>query len=149
MWTVGTYQDKQRIFFSAVNRAPNPAKARLLIETLNPEGGVLADFLGEGARTVTEEQYRCLYQRTISQDQRTKLGLDDEIVAMVTIPTLEVRRVRGTDALPGPEGVTIRLFSDHYDVTKITALEPFVINGSNLAIGYLLHLRLLADSNPA
>lgn len=146
MWTVQDFRVQQQTYFSAVNRAPN--RSLLLIErqAIEAAGGGLAEFLGESSAPREALSFRCLYQRQFSVDQRTRMGLDPEVIGVVTIPALEVKRVLGVEEFPQSTGLTVTLLRDKFDIAKVVGWEPFLFGEESLCLGWELRLRQLADN---
>ncbi len=128
----------QRAYYNKVAAMPNPEKVTLRVVQVESTG-TFTDFTGEGDREYTDYQMPCLYQRNISDLFRTRNGIEADVTCVVWIPALSYFKSRQTWDF-SEIGGSVRLFDVEYDINRVIVLEPFVINGVNMAVAYELHL---------
>lgn len=146
MLTLSDYTRLQRIFFNNVVNCKNPVSVLIQVPTISSTG-TFTDFTGDSGRDGfdTELTLKCLYKRSISDKDRAKYGIDEDIDSLVYISPLELKDKYASLTLPDAifktkQKAKVTLFDKVYRIKQIVENEPFLMEGTYTNISYELRL---------
>lgn len=127
--SVSKYKELQKLFFSKVTECGNPSTVNLkYIEIKSSDA--FSDFIGEGKREPGKEySFACFYTRNISDKQREKMGIADNVTDVIYISPLEVAKKTGSSKLPdflvnSTSQTIVEFLGATYEIVNIIDLEP-------------------------
>lgn len=146
MITKTKYLQLQALFFSRVTSGLNPSK--VVFEFISvAHANDFEEFTGDGTRTATLEiSLGCFYMRNISDKQREKMGIRQEVTDVIYISPLELQQKYGNTKLPGHirnsySQFSVSFLDKHYEIDSIIDLEPMHLGNEETCIAYQLNLK--------
>jgi len=146
------YEKMQKLFFSKVTESSNPSKVRLTFKEVTHDTA-FSSFTGDGTRTTkldaneAEKSYllSCFYMRNVTDKQREKYGIDQDINTVIYISPLEMKRVMGTDTFPvevrnSYSQIELSFFGKVEEIDSIIELEPLEMDGGIMCIAYQINV---------
>lgn len=150
MLTPSIFQKVQETFLAKVTSVNNTSVVTLKFLDVDYAGDKLAAFKGEGVRTVSSSvEMKCLYKKNISEIERQKYGLSQEVTAMVYISPLDLKAKTGSELFPGYTmggyaRMTVEFLGGYYEVQSITPLESQFDGKNYTCVAYQLNLKNVA-----
>jgi hypothetical protein len=137
----------QTTFFSRIGGCNNPASVTIQIPKITAFS-TFTDFTGDSAEDFAKNEYvvKCLYTRNISQKDRDRYGISEEVSTRVFISPLDLKKVYGeyrfTEEIMACKNTIRCIFLGvTYEVFQIVELEPMVIQGKDVSIAIELRLK--------
>lgn len=146
MINIGKFKQLQALFFSKVVSSCNPSTIKvnfIEVTSHNP----FTDFTGDSARNVkTSFELKCFYIRNISEKQREKMGITEDVDSVVYVSPLELRAKIGTDNFPdyvrnSYSQMSIDFLGKHQEIVSIVDLEPMQNGNTFMCLAYQINLK--------
>lgn len=145
------YEEIQRCYYNHINRTTFKTFCTINYISLNHSNN-LESFFADGDRAIAEKDgvsqtfnIQCLYNRNITEKQREKEGIDQEVDTVLYISPLELELKTGSIDFPdyvrkSYSQITIQAFELVYKVTNIYEMEPLEVHGGRMCIAYRIDL---------
>lgn len=141
------YLRLQKTFFTRLNCSC----ADSVVKITHPKATVIntfTDFTGDNKRSdETTYELPCLYQRNISDKERSKYGISNDVSARIYVSPLSLEKVTGykifTPEIRKVKGrIQCEIFDEKFMVDQIIDLEPLpMTEGGTLVLAYELRLK--------
>lgn len=136
----------QRLFFQKVTSGCNVSTVDLkFIETSSESA--LTKFTGDGKRTVKKSvNLKCFYKRNISDKDREKMGVNQEVTSIVYISPLDLKAKTGSmsfddDITKSYSGIMVEFIGKLYQIESIIDLEPMFDGKEWVCLAYQINLK--------
>ena len=146
MPSIQKFKRLQKLFFDKVTRGTNLSTINLdFIEVEHTTS--FAKFTGDGNRSVsTTVILKCFYMRNISDKQREKFGVNQDVTAIVYVSPLELEKKFGSITLPdyvrkSYSQLKISFLEKNYEIDSIIDLEPMHDGTQEICLAYQINLK--------
>lgn len=146
------FEKLQNLFFKKVTTCCNPASVTFeMLSITSPND--YSEFTGDGNRSIDKSfDLKCFYQRNISDKQREKLGVTQDVTDIIYISPLELEKKYGSKNFAdivrnSYAGLFVKFLGSRYTLIKIVDLEPMHNGKEYVCLAYQLNLKLHSDDN--
>lgn len=152
MITPSKFKELQKLFFQKVGSCCNPTSLKLKFVAVTSTNSY-DEFTGDGERSVDKEvDLKCLYLRNISDKQREKTGVSQDVTDIVYISPLELEAKYGSQKFPdyvrnAYSHLIVELFGNSYSVVNIQELEPMPVGKEYVCLCYQMNLKRTSMTN--
>ena len=152
MISQGRFLQLQELFFKKVTLCCNPSTVTFKFIKITSTGKY-TDFTGDSQREV--EKYvvlKCFYMRNISDKQREKFGVKEEVTDIVYISPIELKNKYGSMTFPdyvrkSYSQIAVEFLGKHYEIDSIRDLEPMHNGKEYICLAYQVNLRATTGNN--
>jgi len=150
--TPSKFRSIQELFFKKVTLCCNPSSIKLkfiVVASTNDYDS----FTGDGERSVDKEvELKCFYLRNISDKQREKTGVSQDVTDIVYISPLDLERKTNSDQLPdyirnSYSNIMVEFLGTNYNVVNIKELEPMQVGNKFVCLAYQFNLKRTSGIN--
>lgn len=142
------FKKVQEAFFRQVTSCCNQAEVNFKYVTVSHSNSY-EKFTGDGYRGVDKEfKLKCLYMRDISDKQREKHGIAQEVTDVLYVSPLELRKK--TESINFPvnmrnsyANVEVSFLGKSYNIHNIKDLEPMHNGTEEMCVAYQINLKLI------
>jgi len=134
------------MFFNKVTSCCNPSTIKLkFIKSIST--GSYTDFTGDSIRELDKEvELKCFYLRSISDKQREKTGVSQEVTDIVYVSPIELEKKYGTNKFPdyvrnAYSNISIEFIGGHYEILDIRELEPMHNGKEYVCLAYQINMK--------
>ena len=136
----------QRLFFQKVTSGCNVSTVDLKFIEVSSESA-LTKFTGDGKRTVKKSvNLKCFYKRNISDKDREKMGVSQDVTSIVYISPLDLNAKTGSmsfddDITESYSGIMVEFIGKLYQIESIIDLEPMFDGKEWVCLAYQINLK--------
>lgn len=140
------FKKLQKLFFKQVTSSCNPTTVTLKFIKLTSTGDY-TDFTGDSGREVDKEVVlSCFYTRSLSNKQRDKFGVSEDVTTILYISPIELKNKFGSDTLPeyvrrSYSQIAIEFLGKHHEIDSIKDLEPMQSDTGYVCLAYQINLK--------
>lgn len=146
MLPAGKFAELQKLFFCKVTSGCNVSS--IDINYIKVESGnSFTRFTGDGKRSVEKTvNLKCFYKRNISDKDREKMGVNQDVTTVVYISPLDLKNKTGSpvfsqNVLNSYAGVLVEFIGKIYEIESIIDLEPMFDGKEWVCLAYQLNLK--------
>jgi hypothetical protein len=144
--TPSKFKSIQELFFKKVALCCNPSSIKLIFVKVASQNDY-DSFTGDGERSVDKEvELKCFYLRNISDKQREKTGVSQEVTDIVYVSPLDLERKTGSMDFPdyiknAYSNLLVDFVGSRYSIVNIKELEPMQVGNKFVCLAYQLNLK--------
>lgn len=146
MITLAKFKSIQSLFFKRVIACGNPSSVKLLFISALATNDY-DSFTGDGVRTIDKEvNLSCFYLRNITDKQRERTGVSQDVTDIVYISPIDLGYRYGSTQFPdyirnAYSNLMVDFMGSRYSVVNIKELEPMQVDNQWVCIAYQLNLK--------